>query len=307
VCPDIAFSDIVSPRHDIVIFFPISEPISGKKTPISVQYRDIPVPCQTRYYQYRARYRVFSRYRYRYRVNIGTYPFLAKPDIGFFTDIGPDMVPILQKISGYTDIGTKKNRCHSRCVCNIAIYRYRVLPISGVFLISGTIGGPHGPPAAQARRPLSRRSNWSSLLVLSSADQRGSALGTAYILAHSVQHTDIVYFRYRAFSLISGTIGGPPGPPAAQARRPLSRRSKWSSLLVLSSADQRGSALGTAYMLAHSVLLQKLPWSRVVQHTPSHWQNLKLETGIIEFQVAPFVTVVADIRGARYLLRVWWA
>ena len=69
----------------------------------------------------------------------------------------------------------------------------------------------------------------------------------------------------------------------------------------------RGSALGTAYILAHSVLLQKLPWSRVVQHTPSHWQNLKLETGIIEFQVAPFVTVEADIRGARYLLRVWWA
>jgi hypothetical protein len=109
VCPDIAFSDIVSPRHDM---------ISGKKPPISVQYRDIPVPCQTRYYQYRARYRVFSRYWNRYRVNIGAYPFLAKTDIGFFTDIGPDMVPILQKISGYTDIGTKKTRCHSRCVCN---------------------------------------------------------------------------------------------------------------------------------------------------------------------------------------------
>ncbi len=124
------------------------------------------------------------------------------------------------------------------------------------------------------------------------------------------QYTDIVYFRYQAFSLISGTIYHllrlrP--PPAAQALRPLSRRSDWSSLLVLSSADQRGSALGTAYMLAHSVLLQKLPWSRVVQHTPSHWKNLKLETGIIEFQVAPFVTVVAHIRGARYLLRVWWA
>jgi len=151
VCPDIAFSDIVSPKHDIVIFFPISDPISGNKTPISVQYRDIPVPCQTRYYQYRARYRVFSRYRYRYRVNIGTYPFLAKPDIGFFTDIGPDMVPILQKISGYTDIGTKKTRCHSRCVCNIAIYRHRVFPISGFSLISGTIGGP--PRAACSTGP----------------------------------------------------------------------------------------------------------------------------------------------------------
>ncbi len=34
--------------------------------------------------------------------------------------------------------------------------------------------------------------------------------------------------------------------------------SDWSSLLVLSSADQRGSALGTAYILAHSMLLQKI-------------------------------------------------
>jgi hypothetical protein len=126
VCPDIAFSDIVSPRHDIVSFFPISDPILVISAPISVQYRDIPVPCQTRYYQYRARYRGFSRCRLRYRVNIGTYPFLAKPDIGFSTDFGPDMVPILQKISGYTDIGTKKPRCRPRCVCKFAIYRYRV-------------------------------------------------------------------------------------------------------------------------------------------------------------------------------------
>ncbi len=69
-----------------------------------------------------------------------------------------------------------------------------------------------------------------------------------------------MYFRYRAFSLISGTIYRllrlrP--PPAAQALRLLSRRSDRSSLLVLSSADQRGSALGTAYILAPSVLLQK--------------------------------------------------
>ncbi len=145
MCPDIAFSDIVSPRHDIMIFFPISDPILAISALISVQYRDIPVPCQTRYYQYRARYRVFSRYRYRYRYNIGTYPFLVKTDIGFFTDIWPDMVPILQKISGYTDIGTKKNRCHSRCVCNIAIYQYRVLPISGV---SPDIGDDRRPPRA---------------------------------------------------------------------------------------------------------------------------------------------------------------
>jgi hypothetical protein len=145
-CPDIAFSDIVSPRHDIVSFFPISDPILVISAQISVQYLDIPVPCQTRYYQYRARHRVFSRYRLRYRVNIGTYPFLAKPDIGVFTDIGPDMVQILQKISGYTDIGSKKPRYRSQCVCNIAIYQYRVLPILGVFPDIGDDISPAAPP-----------------------------------------------------------------------------------------------------------------------------------------------------------------
>ncbi len=104
-----------------------------------------------------------------------------------------------------------------------------------------------------------------------------------------------MYFRYRAFFLISGTIYHllrlrP--PPAAQALRPLSRRSDQSSLLVLSSADQRGSALGAAYILAHSVLLQK---KALVSGGARDTQNLKLETGIIEFQVAPFVTVIADI------------
>jgi hypothetical protein len=230
----------VSPRHDIVIFSPISEPISEKKR--------------------------------RYRYNIGTYPFLAKPDI---TNIGPD-------IGFFPDIGTDIGSIsgHTRSLPN---------PISGFSPISGPIWSRYCKKYRDIRI---------------SEPKKPDVIPDVFAIS---QYTDIVYFRHRAFSLISGTIGGPPGPPAAQARRPLSRRSNWSSLLVLSSADQRGSALGTAYMLAHSVLLQKLPWSRVVQHTPSHWQNLKLETGIIEFQVAPFVTVVADIRGARYLLRVWWA
>jgi hypothetical protein len=125
VCPDIAFSDIVSSRHDILSFFPISDAILVISAPISVQHRDIPVPCQTRYYQYLARYRVFTRYRLRYRVNIGTSPFLAKPNIGFFTDVGPNMVPILQKISEYTDIRTIKNSMS----CPMCI-QYRNIPIS---------------------------------------------------------------------------------------------------------------------------------------------------------------------------------
>ncbi len=66
--------------------------------------------------------------------------------------------------------------------------------------------------------------------------------------------------------------------------------------------------MGTAYIIPHSVLLQKKALvSGGATYSLPGWQNLKFETGIIEFQVAPFVTVVADIRGARYLLRVWWA
>jgi hypothetical protein len=167
VYPDIAVPDIVSSRHDIVSFFPISDPILVILVSISGQYRDIPVPCQIRYYQYRARYRFFSRYLLRYRVNTGTYPFLAKPDIVFFTDIVPDMVQILQKISEYTDIRTKKPRCHSRCVCNIAIYRYRVLLMSGRF---SRYRGRYITCCASAPRPphwpLPRCSNRSCLLVL---------------------------------------------------------------------------------------------------------------------------------------------
>ncbi len=145
------------------------------------------------------------------------------------------MVPILQKISGYTDIGIKKPRYRFRCHSNVyAISQY-------TYIVSLLRLRP--PPAAQA---------------------------------------------------------------VTRTRRPLSRRSNWSSLLVLSSADQRGSALGIAYILAHSVLLQK---KALVSGGATYYSKLKLklETGIIEFQVAPFVTVAADIRGARYLLRVWWA
>jgi hypothetical protein len=113
VCLDIAFSDIVSPRHVIVtktryrvIFpdigpdignigadigtisgrtrslpnpiLPISGPISGFfsiSATISGQYRDIPVPCQTRY-------RVFHRYLAQYgpdiAKNIGIYGYRNK-------------------------------------------------------------------------------------------------------------------------------------------------------------------------------------------------------------------------------------
>ncbi len=173
VCPNIAFSDIVLPRHDIVSFFPISDPILVISAPISVQYRDIPVPCQTRYYQYRARYRFFSRYRLRYRVNVGIYPFLAKPDIGFFTNIGPDMVPILRDIR----ILGQKNLDVVPDVYAISQYTYIVyFRFRAFFLISGTIYHQlrlRPPPVAQALRPLSRRSDRSSLLFLSSAELKG--------------------------------------------------------------------------------------------------------------------------------------
>ncbi len=96
---------------------PISGPISGFFSILATvlgQYRDITVPCQTRYW-------VFHRYRARF---------------------GPDMA----KNIGYTDIGTKKPRYRSQCVCNIAIYRYCVLPISDVFPDIGDYISPAAPP-----------------------------------------------------------------------------------------------------------------------------------------------------------------
>jgi hypothetical protein len=95
---------------------PISGPISGFfpiSVPISVQYRDIPVPCQNRY-------RVFHRYRARYgpdiAKNIGIY--------GYRNQKKPDVIPDVFAISQYTDIVYFRHRAFS--------------------LISGTIGGPPG-------------------------------------------------------------------------------------------------------------------------------------------------------------------
>lgn len=113
----------------ISCFFPISDPISG-------QYRDIPVPCQTRY-------RVFHRYRARY---------------------GPDIAK---------NIGIYGYRVQKTSISFPMCIQYHNIPMSGIsdirvfFLISGTIYhllcSRPPPAAAQALRPLSRRSNWSSL------------------------------------------------------------------------------------------------------------------------------------------------
>jgi hypothetical protein len=193
VCPDIAVSDIVSSRHDIMSFFPISDPILVN--------------------------------RRRYRDNMGTYPFLAKPDI---TNIVPNIV-----FSPYISYYIGSISGHTRSLPN---------PISDFSPISGLIWSRYCKKYRNIRI---------------SGQKNLDIVPEVYAIS---QYTDIVYFQYRAFFLISGTIYhllrlSP--PPAAQALRPLSRRSNRSSLLVLSSADQRGSALGTANILAHSVLLQK--------------------------------------------------
>ncbi len=174
------------------------------------------------------------------------------PNIGFFPDIGYD----IGSISG-----------HTRSLPN---------PISGFSPISALIWS----------RYCKKYRN-----IQISGQKSLDIVPGVYAIS---QCTNIVYFLYLAFFLISGTIYHllrlrP--PPAAQDLRPLSRRSNRSSLLVLSSADQRGGALGTPTSLRTACYCRKRPWSRVVPHT----QNLKLETGIIEFQVAPFVTVAADI------------
>ncbi len=74
--PILWFPDIGSSRHDILLFVPISDPILVRSAPISGGYRDIPVPCQTRYYEY-------------------------LPDIGFSPDIGSD----IGTISGHAGPG----------------------------------------------------------------------------------------------------------------------------------------------------------------------------------------------------------
>ena len=134
--------------------FTISGPILAISGPISCTYRVHTVSRHTRYFQYRARYRVFSRYRARYRVHIVYIPLVAIADIVFFTDIGPDMDPILQTISQYTEIMYKKARHRPRCVCNITIYGYRVLSdIVSFDMMSGTIyhlPRLRPPPAALA-------------------------------------------------------------------------------------------------------------------------------------------------------------
>ncbi len=125
VCPDIAFSDIVSPRHDIVSFFPISDPIFVISAPISVKYRDIPVPCQTRYYQYRARYRVFPRYRLRYRLRYRDIPVPCQTRYRGFhryrARYGPDIAK---------NIGIYRYRDKKTSMSSLMCMQYRNIPIS---------------------------------------------------------------------------------------------------------------------------------------------------------------------------------
>jgi hypothetical protein len=177
----------------ISVFFRISATISG-------QYRDIPVPCQTRY-------RVFHRYRARYGPNIA-------------------------KISEYTDIGTQKPQCRSRCVYNIAIYLYRVLPISGVFPDIWDDVSPAAPPPPAGACHTGPEATVQAL-------QPVQPLG-----------------------------------PSPQLCRPKGQ-CHWYCL----------------YPCAQRATAEKGPGLGWCQHT----QNLKLETGIIEFQSASLVTVAADI------------
>ena len=97
---------------------------------------------------------------------------LPNPISGFSPISCPMWSRYCKTISEYTDIGSKKPRYRSRCVFNIGIYRCRVFPISGCFLISGTIyhllrqdrllsGNCPGAPAGPA--------SWSSALQTNGA------------------------------------------------------------------------------------------------------------------------------------------
>ena len=112
-----------------------------------------------------------------------TYPFLATPDIGVFTDIMPDMVPISRSISEYTDVGSKKTRCRSRCVCNITIYRCRVLPMSGFLRYRGRHITCSGCTSAARPDAPTGQASWSSDEL---CRPKGQCLG--YCLHPSAQH-----------------------------------------------------------------------------------------------------------------------
>ena len=82
-----------------------------------------------------------------YSVQTSTYMYVPKSMISY--NRSRFQMPIWSRYcKKYRDIQIsepKKTRCHSRCVCNITIYRYRVLPTSGVF---PDIGDDRRPPRA---------------------------------------------------------------------------------------------------------------------------------------------------------------
>ncbi len=209
----------------MTILGPISGYVPILRSPISCHQDTI--SCH--FSRYRTRY---WQYRRRYRDNIGTYPFLAKPDItnivpdiGFFPDIGYDIC----SISGHT--------------------RSLPYPISGFHRYRAR----YGPDIAK------------NIGIYGYRDLKNLDV-VPYVYTIS-QYTDIVYFLYRAFFLILGMMYNllrllPPPAPAAQALKPLSRRSNRSSLLVrvLSSADQRGSVMGTAFLAQALQTKGAVPW-----------------------------------------------
>ena len=196
-------------------------PISGGVTilqfPISC-HQD-PISCH--FSRYRTRY---WQYRPRYRDNIGSYPFLAIPDIAnivpdivFFPDIGPD----IGSISGHT--------------------RFLPNPISGFSPISCPIWTRYCKKYRDIRI---------------SCPKNLDIVPDVYSIS---QYTDVGYFRYQGvFPDIGDDISPAVLPPPA-CRRTGPEATVQALQLVQPLVPQlcrpMGQCLG--YILAHSVLLQK--------------------------------------------------
>jgi hypothetical protein len=151
-CADIVTISCHTRSLPYTIFF-ISCPIScffPISDTMSGQYRDIPVSCHTRY-------RVFHRYHARY---------------------GPDIA---------INIRIYRCRVQKNTMSLPMCMQYHNIPMSGTSDVGfSPIWRTTYHLLRLHLRSTSRRSNRSSLLVISSADQKGSALGTAYILEHSM-------------------------------------------------------------------------------------------------------------------------
>jgi hypothetical protein len=142
-------------------------PIFTISDTISDTYQRIPVSCHLRYSEYLTRLRRFFDIGSDIVPNIPVYPFLATSDIGFFADIGSDMCPIL-----HNNVVTYRHRHQKHLTSFPMSNQYLNIPITALHDVGpktryrGRYNACRTAAPSRPHRPLPRRSNCSSLLIL---------------------------------------------------------------------------------------------------------------------------------------------